>query len=121
MRNTKSKISQKFREITKTKIFEPPYVGVEWEGGGLVQPWRILHANTDCTLFVFPLYCFPFFHSVIYNSMTSPYTEGLVVTGMNREFKNVQFKIKKLLACAVLYIMFTLYSHFIFLDKRKIT
>ena len=35
--------------------------------------------------------------------MTSPYTEGLVVTGMNREFKNVQFKIKKLLSCAVLY------------------
>ena len=53
--------------------------------------------------------------------MTSPYTEGLVVTGMNREFKNVQFKIKELLSCAVLYIMFTLYSHFIFLDKRKIT
>ena len=53
--------------------------------------------------------------------MTSPYTEGLVVTGMNREFKNVQFKIKKLLSCAVLYIMFTLYSRFIFLDKRKIT
>ena len=30
--------------------------------GGAVQPWHILCANADCTLFVFPLYCFPFCH-----------------------------------------------------------
>ena len=31
-------------------------------GGGPVQPWRILRANADCTLFGFPLYRFPFCH-----------------------------------------------------------
>ena len=35
-------------------------------GGGPVQPWRILRANADCTVFLFPLYVF---HSVIYNSV----------------------------------------------------
>ena len=43
-------------------VSQPPYVGVEWGGGGLVQPWRTLRANADCPLFVFPLYCFPFCH-----------------------------------------------------------
>ena len=31
-------------------------------GGGLVQPWRILRTNADCTVFLFPSYCFPFCH-----------------------------------------------------------
>ena len=29
-------------------------------GGGPVQPRRLLRANADCTIFLFPLYCFPF-------------------------------------------------------------
>ena len=37
----------------KTKIFQPPYVGVSEGGGGPVQPWRTLRANADCALFVF--------------------------------------------------------------------
>ena len=44
-----------------TKIAQPPYIHMSVvRGGGLVQPWRILRANADCTLFLFPLYCFPF-------------------------------------------------------------
>ena len=48
-----------FREIMKTKISQPPYLGVQWGGGRPVQPWRILRANEDCPVFVFR---FPFCH-----------------------------------------------------------
>ena len=45
----------------------------EWseEGGRPVQLWCILHASADCTLFVFPLSCFPFCH-LLYNSVIYP-------------------------------------------------
>ena len=43
-------------------------------GGQPVQPWCTLHANTDGSLLVFPLYCF---HSVIFNSV------GITVYKMN--------------------------------------
>ena len=54
--------SRREERNTKTKISQPLYVGVKW-GGGPVQPWRILRANEDCTVFVFRVhYCFPFCH-----------------------------------------------------------
>ena len=46
-------------------VLQPPYVGVEW-GGGAVPPWRTLCPNADCSLLVFPLYCFPFCYLYFY-------------------------------------------------------
>ena len=57
----KYKILWKFRKIKKTKFRSNSMQ--DWsEGGGgePVQPWRILRANADCTLFGFPLYRFSF-------------------------------------------------------------
>ena len=50
-----------FREILTMLFCSHPML--EWSEGGragtaLVHP----HANADCPLIVFPLYCFPFFH-----------------------------------------------------------
>ena len=37
-------------------------ISLEWSEGGVpVPPWRTLRANADCSLFVFPLYWYPFY------------------------------------------------------------
>ena len=57
----------KFHEITKTKILQPPYVGVEWGGGaGRYSPG----APSSVTQIVhYSSYNYTDFHSVIYNSV----------------------------------------------------
>ena len=63
--NSKLKISPKFREITRTKISQPPHVLVEWGGWGWAGTARTLCTNADCALSVFLFYCFPFCHLLI--------------------------------------------------------
>ena len=83
LQNSKLKIVWKFREITRTKISQPPYVLVEWGGWGASRYspgapsalTQIVHYSSSY---------YTVFHSVIYNSVASTYTAERSKQGSKR-------------------------------------